>query len=321
MGICGGFDGHVHTMDGSMESVPIEEVISLSLDAGLDAIAITDHNSVRAIDRAKELSNGLEIVPGIELDAMWGEWKVHMICYFPDYKRPGFGRDLYSLSSGRRARIPETIMKLGDLKLVPPDDIDLLIGYIKRNSVYTANAVADALIFRYNGTDTAFGRELQRLESIKDYVTPKGRKKGDIDLLSKVLHEYIGKEGSAYVPYDSKRFPSVRAVGDFSDKYDGALGYAHIYPDLVERERVEKALEDGVKAGTVVVGVDHPRHDVEQQEHLLGLVMDMPVMFRGRCVRMIPVNGSDFHAIPGMPSIGDIRSPISTLYRLKEIIC
>ncbi len=316
----GGFDGHVHTFDASMESLPVDDIVRLSVDAGLDAIAITDHNKRGPFERAVEVAAGrLEIVPGIELDSMYGDKKAHIICYFPDCKSPGFARDLERLSRGRKRRMPDIVGNFAGLGLIPRAELGDVIGDIFRMGIYTLNAVAYALIDRYKDTGTNMGMELDRLDSIRDYMTPDGRMKGHVDLLSKLIHEYIGKGGPCYVPYTADRFPDYREVVDFCTRYRAPCGFAHIYADLRDQDLVEKAFADGADAGMTVVGTGHPRHRREEQEHLLWLAGRTRASFRGRDVAMMPVDGSDYHAIPGMPPLGGIRSPASTLYALKEL--
>jgi predicted metal-dependent phosphoesterase TrpH len=77
-------DLHVHTPKSACfgdTSVTPEQIIDAALAAGLEAIAITDHNSAEATDdmRRAATGKGLAIFPGIELSTVGG----HIVALFP----------------------------------------------------------------------------------------------------------------------------------------------------------------------------------------------------------------------------------------------
>ena len=76
-------DLHVHTpksMCYSDESVTPEQIVDAALATSLEVIAITDHNTVEAIDDIRRVAGnkGLSVFPGIELSAKGG----HVIAIF-----------------------------------------------------------------------------------------------------------------------------------------------------------------------------------------------------------------------------------------------
>jgi len=76
-------DLHVHTpksMCYSDESVTPEQIVDAALATSLEVIAITDHNTVEAIDDIRQVARkqGLFVFPGIELTAKGG----HVIAIF-----------------------------------------------------------------------------------------------------------------------------------------------------------------------------------------------------------------------------------------------
>jgi hypothetical protein len=70
------------------KSVSPEDIINKALSEGLDAIAITDHNTGKCVDKIKEASkNKLVVFPGVEISATGGkEGTVHIIGIFEQYK-------------------------------------------------------------------------------------------------------------------------------------------------------------------------------------------------------------------------------------------
>lgn len=79
-------DLHVHTPKSacfSDSSVTPEQIVDAAIAVGLDAIAITDHNSAEAIDEVRRAADGkgLVIFPGAELSTVGG----HILAIFsPD---------------------------------------------------------------------------------------------------------------------------------------------------------------------------------------------------------------------------------------------
>ena len=82
-------DLHVHTTASDGTFTPAQ-VVELARDAGLSAIAITDHDTVsgyaEAAKRGAEL--GVEIVPGIEISTKYGG-AVHVLGYYIDMESDG----------------------------------------------------------------------------------------------------------------------------------------------------------------------------------------------------------------------------------------
>ncbi len=76
-------DLHTHTnaSDGSLSP---RKLVELAKQQGLSAIAVTDHDTTdglaEAMQAGKEL--GVEVIPGVELNALYGEYPVHILGLF-----------------------------------------------------------------------------------------------------------------------------------------------------------------------------------------------------------------------------------------------
>lgn len=81
---------HCHTNCSDGSSTP-EELVAYAKQAGLDAVAVTDHDTLRGIPRAVAAGEqlGITVLPGVEFSAMdlRRGVKVHLLCYLPS--RPG----------------------------------------------------------------------------------------------------------------------------------------------------------------------------------------------------------------------------------------
>jgi len=80
-----GVDLHVHT-NASDGSYPPEDVIRLAAEAGLQAIAISDHDNTNGLRRSLAAGEvcGLEVIPAIELSADYKGIEIHILGYYID---------------------------------------------------------------------------------------------------------------------------------------------------------------------------------------------------------------------------------------------
>lgn len=98
-------DLHVHSCysDGSLTP---EELVTLALDTGLSAFALTDHDSIDGIDEAVKAAKGqaLEIIPGIEFSTRWEKRDIHILGYYIDHHAKGFQDKLSQFLDARDTR-------------------------------------------------------------------------------------------------------------------------------------------------------------------------------------------------------------------------
>lgn len=82
-------DLHVHSnaSDGTMSP---EEVVAYAASKNLKAIAVTDHDTIDGITRARNAASEfpLELVPGIELSCFYGDTEIHILGLFIDETSP-----------------------------------------------------------------------------------------------------------------------------------------------------------------------------------------------------------------------------------------
>lgn len=106
-------DLHMHSIisiDGELDP---GEVVRRAAARGLEAIALTDHNSVRGVAGASEQAGrlGIRLAKGVELDCRLGERNLHLLAYNIDVSAPVFADieeeilDQEQRYSGRRMEI------------------------------------------------------------------------------------------------------------------------------------------------------------------------------------------------------------------------
>ena len=98
-------DLHCHTTESDGSSTPTE-VVKAAYDHGLDALAITDHNSGSGIDEAIAVGHnlGIAIFPGVELTVTGGKRGIHLVALFD----PSSDGDRVKALLGRLQISPET---------------------------------------------------------------------------------------------------------------------------------------------------------------------------------------------------------------------
>ena len=78
-------DLHIHTSK-SDGTDSVEEIIDKAINIGLDAVAITDHDNVSALEDGERYAKGkLTFIRGIEFSA-YSNQEVHILGYGFDYK-------------------------------------------------------------------------------------------------------------------------------------------------------------------------------------------------------------------------------------------
>lgn len=82
-------DMHLHALPNSTDSfLTLEEIVSLAKLRGLDAICLTDHDSMGGKEYAEEYSRkiGFPIFVGVEYFSLWGDITAWGIDTFPDQR-------------------------------------------------------------------------------------------------------------------------------------------------------------------------------------------------------------------------------------------
>ena len=107
-------DLHTHTTASDGRLTP-RQLISRAEDMGLEAVAITDHDTLDGIAPADEYARriGMPFIPGIEISAEYGPaGTMHILGYFVDESAPGFSDTLAFLKQARSKRNPLIIERL-----------------------------------------------------------------------------------------------------------------------------------------------------------------------------------------------------------------
>lgn len=154
-------DLHTHTTASDGACTP-SEVVKLAADAGLAAVAITDHDTVDGIEEALAAGNkiGIEVIPGIEISAVYGHnVEVHMLGYFVDYHNSDFLRQLQILRDARTQRGRRIVERLNEAGV--PITFERVLEIARGGAVgrpHVAKAICE--LGAASCIDAAFGRYL-----------------------------------------------------------------------------------------------------------------------------------------------------------------
>lgn len=106
-------DLHTHSSasDGSMKPA---QVIKAACEAGLKAVALTDHDTVAGIPEAMKAAKklGIECIPGIELSACYKTQEIHIVGLFLDYQNRELTKKLEEFQQIRNERNLKIIQKM-----------------------------------------------------------------------------------------------------------------------------------------------------------------------------------------------------------------
>ena len=103
-------DLHLHTTHSDGSQTPAE-VVTLAHEAGVSALAITDHDITTGLPEAMATGQalGIEIIPGIEISSRHGESELHVLGYFLKWEDAQLNERLMTLRESRHRRNPKIV--------------------------------------------------------------------------------------------------------------------------------------------------------------------------------------------------------------------
>lgn len=108
----GGVDLHLHSIYSDGSDSP-EQLLHKAADLGLRAIAITDHDDLRAHQIGLDSTLGVELIPGIELSTIdSGGREIHVLGYLIDVNHKVLNTKLTWLRTIREERIRSLLRKI-----------------------------------------------------------------------------------------------------------------------------------------------------------------------------------------------------------------
>jgi 3',5'-nucleoside bisphosphate phosphatase len=280
-------DLHSHTSESDGTLSP-EDLVQLAVSAGLDALAITDHDTFEGYEKARVPAReaGLDLVRGIELNSRLAVERervryVHVLGYFPSGEpAEAFLKWLSSQREDRRnrnLRLSNALREKG---------IDVTIEEVE-----------------------ARGRSLAGRPHFARVLVEKGYAKNADDAFKR----FIGEDAPTFIERQSLNTEEV--IG-FIRQGGGVPAVAHPVRLALPHDDLERRVISRLKeAGLAGLEVYHSEHSPELQSYYLRLAEEL---------ELLPVGGSDFHGAAkpdialGSGRLGNVRVPRGFLDRMRE---
>ncbi|MCQ4080223.1 PHP domain-containing protein [Streptomyces sp. RB6PN25] len=248
-------DLHTHSTASDGTDTPAE-LVRNAARAGLDVVALTDHDTVaghaEAAAALRQLGAPLTLVPGAELSCRLAGTSLHMLAYLFDPDEPEFARERELVRDDRVPRARGMVAKLRELGVPITWE---QVARIADGGAVGRPHVASALV------------ELGVVETVSDAFT----------------QAWLADGGRAYVEkHELDPFEAIRLVKGAG----GVSVFAH--PAAVKRGETvpETAIAELAAAGLDGIEVDHMDHDEETRVRLRGLAGDLGLLTTG---------SSDYH--------------------------
>ncbi|MFF8608605.1 PHP domain-containing protein [Streptomyces sp. NPDC015346] len=240
-------DLHTHSTASDGTDTPAELVRNAAA-AGLDVVALTDHDTTRGYAQAiAALPEGLTLVTGAELSCRIDGVGLHMLAYLFDPDEPDLSAERELVRDDRVPRAQAMVGKLQELGVpVTWEQVARIAG---DGSVGRPH-VAEALV------------ELGVVPDVSGAFTP----------------QWLADGGRAYVPkHELDPFDAIRLV----KAAGGVTVFAH--PLAVKRGEVvpEAAIARLAAAGLDGIEVDHMDHDEATRARLRGLAKELGLLPTG----------------------------------------
>ncbi|TYL45468.1 PHP domain-containing protein [Nocardioides sp. BGMRC 2183] len=241
-------DLHTHSSVSDGTSAPAELVRSAA-GAGLDVIALTDHDTTAGWAEAAAAADahGVVVAPGIEISTRHRGAGVHLLAYLPDPTSPLLVAELDRIVAGRELRVPAMLARLRDLGIPATEEA---LAEVSGAAVVTGRPhVADLLV---------------RLGVVADRDA--------------AFAGYLAEGGPAFVDrYAADLTAAIGLVGAAG----GVPVLAHPWGRESRRVLDTPTLAELADAGLVGLEVDHLDHGPTERAELRRIAADLGLLVTG----------------------------------------
>jgi 3',5'-nucleoside bisphosphate phosphatase len=240
-------DLHSHS-SASDGTDPPAEVMRRARAAGLDVIALTDHDTVAGHQEARAaLPPGLTLVPGIELSSRLDHRSVHLLGYLFDPAEPALAAETAAIRDSRVSRARAMVAQLEGLGVpVSWDQVVAIAGGGVVGRPHIARALVQAGV----------------VTSPAEAFSP----------------HWIGTGGRAhvgrYAPDPVRAIELVRGAG-------GVVVLAHPRADTRGGPVSDGQIARLAAAGLAGIEVDHPNHNQPERQRLRALAAELNLVVSG----------------------------------------
>jgi 3',5'-nucleoside bisphosphate phosphatase len=281
-------DLHTHSTASDGTLTPTE-LMRAAASAGLQAIALTDHDTGNGLAEAaaEAARRGIRFIPGVEISASYPEpGTLHILGHFVDGQSSGMARMSSILLEVRNERNPKIIRRLNELGC--------------RVSMAMVESIARERVPA--GAPVVISRS---------HIAQALVRAGCVASLKQAFDVYLDVKGAAYFP--KERLTPRQAV-ECIHEAGGLATIAHPIQLRCENPaHLATAVNHLKEAGMDGIEVWH----CDQDEKFSALILELAKRYD-----LVPTGGSDFHGVP-KPDVAlgrgrnNVRVPAEVLDRLE----
>jgi 3',5'-nucleoside bisphosphate phosphatase len=257
------FDLQSHSTHSDGALTP-RQVVREARQAGVQLLALTDHDTVSGVDDAidEARAQAIDLVPAAELSALHGDYEdFHILGYRLNHHDQRLQDALTDFRTDRDDRAHAMASKLGDL------------GF----------AVDDELLDERRRSGRPIGRPHLAEAVLADVNNDERLASEDIDDIGQFIERYLIPGAPGYVP---RSRPTVKEAIDLIHHAQGVAVWAHPFWDLAGIEDVLRTLEAFADDGIDGVEAFYPTHDEQQTVALADAA---------EARNLLTTGSSDFH--------------------------
>jgi predicted metal-dependent phosphoesterase TrpH len=233
-------DLHAHTTASDGQHRP-EALLRKAKEAGVDTLAVTDHDTSAGLAEAEQAAGelGIELVPGIELSAFIHGRETHILGHFVDRREP----DLNGFSAFLRGEREKRMHQM----------VEALVGL--------GVACEFAEVVRMSG-----GQNLGRPHLARVLV-----ERGHVKDVKEAFDRWLGNGRPAFVErYQLRSEEAILLIR----RAGGTATVAHAAINKITDAEIALLKEQGLSG----VEVSHPDHSEEVREHLAALAKELDLV-------------------------------------------
>jgi predicted metal-dependent phosphoesterase TrpH len=240
-------DLHTHSTASDGTQSPAE-VVSSAAEAGLDVLALTDHDTTTGWDEAAAAAEhyGIGLVRGIEISCQLEGVSIHLLGYLQDPTAPGLLKELDLSRQARQQRAEQMVELLSEDLQLHWDDV---LEHVDGDATIGRPHIADAMVA-----------------------------KGIVASRDQAFAEYLYTGSRYFAPHYSP--DPVRAVLLVADA-GGVAVMAHPFASKRGRVVGDSVIEAMAGAGMAGLEVHHRDHSAAEVRHGLKLAASLGLFVTG----------------------------------------
>lgn len=250
-------------------ALPPRAVVAAAADAGVELLALTDHDTVDGVDEALQagVALGLRLVPAVELSAIDGDFEdLHILGYLVDHRAVALLGPLAAFQADRAARAVRMAEALRDCGL----QLDL---------------PQRATIGRPHLAQAAFDHPANRMRLQREKIVN----------ASQLLEAYLIPGAPAF---RRRTTPTVAEAIEIVHESGGVAVWAHPFWNVDDPTAVMEHIERFATLGIDGVEAFYPTHDAQQASAIADRCAELGLLTTG---------SADFHG-PAHPLFNRFRA-------------